>query len=115
MKDSFSYRPVHYESLFEQSFPARYSPRYERLVRFSRGADRASSDKTWPRLPVRRLSVGTAPARTYYVISTTRLTRIRGEAGAAYRERERDSDSERRNVTRRACFAVSLPTASGSP
>jgi len=96
---------------------------YETLTRFFREADRESSDKMWSRLPVRRLSVGTAPAHTCYVISTTRLTRIRArqERGRrAYRERERDSDSERRNVTRRACFAVvvgraAMPAASGSP
>lgn len=90
------------------------------LTRFSRKAGWPSSDKNVVSTSgTTALSVGTAPAHTCYVISTTRLTRIRGEAGArgrrAYRERERDSDSERRNVTRRACFAESLPAASGSP
>lgn len=92
-KDSFSYRSMRYESLFKKFLPGRHSS-YIRLtglqdtaykiykMRFSREADRASSDKTWSRLPVRRHSVGTAPVHTCYVISTTRLTRIRGEAGA---------------------------------
>lgn len=52
----------------------------------------------------------TVPAHACYVISTTRLTRIRGEAGVralAYRERKGDSDFRPSVRARaRARFAV---------
>ena len=45
--------------------------------------------------------------RNFYYSADPNTGRGRSAAGRrAYRERERDSDSERRNVTRRACFAV---------
>lgn len=45
--------------------------------------------------------------RNFYYSADPNTGRGKSTASVpAYRERERDSDSERRNVTRRACFAV---------
>lgn len=49
-------------------------------------------------------SVGTAPAHTSYVISTTRLTRIRGEVGARLASTVREKETQIQNVVTRRMF-----------